>query len=136
MSEPRTFVIANLDDCRRLQAQLQQALTFGDPIEVTVRKRRAPRSVEQNALMWQRLDDIAQGYWPAGRQFAAKVWNEQCKIEFLPDVAASGKPKWIYLPTGERILGLSTSDLSVDEMNDYLRYLEVFAVENGVTLRA
>lgn len=105
----------------------------GKPLAATLAPYSKPRSSEQNALMWVWLAVIAEHAWTAGRRFDADTWHEHMKREHLPERTAKGKEKWRILPTGERVLALSTTDLSTAEMSDYMNRLEAYAVtELGV----
>ena len=107
----------------------------GRPLAARFSVYRKDRSAEQNSLMWVWLEQISRDVWVAGRQFDCKVWNEHAKRELLPETCAKGVDKWTVLPTGERVLAMSTTDLNVAEMGDYLDRLSAWAaVEHGVEL--
>jgi len=108
----------------------------GRPLAVTIAPYKVKRSLEQNALMWVWLSQIADQVWVAGRRFSAETWNEHMKRELLPDVNAKGQDKWRILPTGERALAMSTTDLNVEEMSAYMEALAATAAtEYGATLQ-
>ena len=58
--------------------------------------------------------------------------HEHCKREFLPESCAKGVEKWGYLPSGERILTMSTTDLNTAEFADYMHQVFAFGGELGV----
>ena len=141
MSFLRTFVLHGPEQAKLLHAFLKSNAAAmakrGDPLEVRVTIHKANRTLPQNSLMWIVLEHMKDQAWISGRRFDAETWNEHAKREFLPEECASGKQKWRVLPTGERVLAMSTSDLNVEEMSTYLDKLQAFATaELGVELEA
>lgn len=141
MSFLRTFVLHGPEQAKLLHAFLKSnAATMaqrGDPLEVRVTIYRARRSNSQLALMWLRLQQIADQAWVQGQQFDAEVWNVHCKRELLPEETARGVKKWRVMPNGERELFMSTSDLDVSEMSLYIDKLTAYAAsELGVEFDA
>jgi len=86
--------------------------------------------------MWDRLTDIAEQARPQGREYSPDLWHEIIKRLNLPETCAKGIDKWGELPNGDRVLVMSTTDLDVSEMTDYLDKLAATAGEYGVELRA
>lgn len=135
----RTFILSGDGPAQMLYAFLkqnrQQMAESGRPLAVRVFEHRAKRSDEQNALHWVWLQQIAEQAAVAGRKFDADVWNQHMKEQLLPEETAAGKRKWLELPSGERRLVLSTSDLNVAEMSEYMEKLSAYAAtELGVAL--
>lgn len=132
----RTFVLDSAEKMPLLGAWLR-SYGFAKPLKVTVAENKSKRSNEQNRLMWDRLTAISEQARPGGSTFSPEAWNEHCKRELLPESCAKGVPKWDYLPTGDRVLKMSTPDLDVAEMTDYLDKLAAMAaVDLGVELAA
>lgn len=135
----RTFVLQNDVHAQSLWQFLKlnwkQMSESGRPLAVRVYEHKSSRSAEQNSLMWRWLGHIEEQAFIGGRRFDADVWNEHCKEQLLPEETAAGKKKWMHLPSGERRLILSTSDLNVSEMTLYLDKLSAYAAtELGVTV--
>lgn len=108
---------------------------FAKPLKVTVAENKSKRSTEQNSLLWKRLTEISEQARPGGQQFSPETWHEHTKRELLPDCCAKGVDKWAYLPTGDRVLRMGTTDLDVSEMSDYMDKLAAMAAtELGVEL--
>ena len=133
----RTFVLRTQEHAQGLWAFLKANASpmaeQGQPLEVRVSVYKAKRSLEQNALHWALLTQIAEQTWVAGRQYDAEVWNEHMKRELLPEETARGVKKWRFLPNGDRVLAMSTSDLNTSEMSTYVEKLQAkAAVELGV----
>jgi hypothetical protein len=133
----RTFVLHTADHAAAMlafvKANAAAMAKQGQPLEVRVSVHKAKRSSEQNALMWVLLTAIADQAWVAGRQFDAEVWHEHLKRELLPEETARGVAKWRYLPSGDRVLAMSTTDLDVSEFSTYVEKLQAkAAVELGV----
>lgn len=125
----RVIENAPLDDARPLEFLLRE--------EVKVRK------LDQNALYWSGpLRDIAEQAYVKGRQYSAEVWAEFFKREFLPEefdpeLCKEGYRKWEYLPSGERALIGSTTQLTVRGFAQYLTQVEAYgAQELAVTFHA
>lgn len=102
------------------------------PFEVTIGEYKEKRNLGQNALMWVLLDQISRQAWIGGRQYDAETLNIHFKREFLPEVTAKGKNKWLILPSGDRELALSTSGLNTAEFATYLTQIEAFGAGIGV----
>lgn len=135
----RLFILHGLTQANRLIAFLREnakpAVDRGRPLAVRVYEYKPSRSGDQNALMWVWLEQIAQQYAPGGQCFAAEAWNIEMKRQLLPEETASGIPKWVVLPSGEREIFMSTTDLNVGEMTEYLNRLQALAAsEFGVQL--
>jgi hypothetical protein len=137
-----TRKIILLDDARR---RLAVAMVENAPlgIEVIAREPVKARSQQQNALMWaSALNQIAEQAWVEGRKYAAEVWHEHCKRQFLPETTDPDLPrlvkdadkwrKWDYLPDGERVLVGSTTQLSVYGMQQYMDQVYAMGAAMGV----
>lgn len=112
-----------------------------NPIEGIFREEVKPRKLSQNALMWVGpLADIANQAWYQGQKFSAEIWHELFKRMYLPEdddpeiakLAKEGYRKWDYLPTGERVLIGSTTDLLVRGMAQYITQIEAHGADLGV----
>lgn len=121
--------------CAFIMANWRQMVADGAPLAARFGPYKVSRSVEQNNLMWVWLGQISRDVWVGGRQYEDEVWNIHAKRELLPEENAKGKQKWAYLPDGSRELQMSTTDLNVSEMAEYMTKLQAWAaVEHGVTL--
>lgn len=108
----------------------------GQPLGVSVAPYKRKRSDEQNALMWVWLTQISEQVWANGQRYAPETWHEHLKRELLPETNDRGKQKWNYLPDGERVLVMGTSDLNVGEFTQYLERLAAHAsTQLGATLK-
>lgn len=138
-SVARTFVLREDMNAQALWAFLRNnwkaMAESGKPLAIRVSEYRSKRSEEQNRLMWRWLGEVAEQAYVGGQRYTAEVWNEHCKAQLLPEETAAGKSKWLHMPSGERRLMLSTSDLNVAEMSEYLDKLSAYAsTELGVAL--
>lgn len=131
MAVARTFILTGDTDAQSLWAFLRnnwKALSdLGKPLAVRVYQHKVKRSDEQNALMWVWLGQIEERAYIAGQRFSDDAWNQHCKEQLLPEETAAGKKKWMHLPSGERRLIMSTSDLNIEEMTTYLDQLAAYA---------
>ena len=116
-----------------LQSNWQAFARREQPLGCTVAPYRLNRSQEQNALMWVWLTHASQHAWVAGQQYSPETWNEHFKRVLLPERNAKGLAKWHHLPSGERVLAMSTRDLNVSELGLYMQALQAaLASELGV----
>lgn len=112
------------------------------PLEVVIREQEKPRKPDANAAMWAGpLRDIEEQAWLDGRTFKADVWHEHFKREFLPEeydpeLCLEGYRKWDYLPSGERVLIGSTTQLKTKGFSQYLTKVEAFGASLGVIYHA
>lgn len=91
-------------------------------------RRRMVRSHPQNSRYWLLLHAMADKIKPAGTTFSAETWHRYCASRFL------GCDE-VILPNGKTLLlPKSTSALDVDEFNNYMTAVEVWANEKGVYL--
>lgn len=143
MSLDRTFILDNESRVealvRFLMSNWKQMLAGGITMAVRAYEHKEKRSIEQNSLMWIRLGEIADQAWVNGCQFSDEVWHEHFKREFLPDEEGptkrcrKGYRKWVALPSGEKALIGSTTQLTTFGMAEYMHELEAFgALELGV----
>lgn len=86
-------------------------------------KHREKRRNVQNRLYWAVLREISEQAMLSGKRFSDECWHEHFKRLFIGAVE---------LPDG-RMMGESTSKLSVSEFAEYLTKVQAFAVgELGV----
>ena len=118
-----------------------------DPLEVVFREPPKGRTLDQNALMWAGpLKDIEEQAWLMGKQYAAEVWHEYFKEQYLPDEAEEQPDelakrvkdpekyrKWMMGPSGRRLLVGSTTELTKFGFAEYLE--QVLAEGGGLGVR-
>jgi hypothetical protein len=126
-----------------LKALATAPLDQGKPLEFVLREEQKQRKPDANSRMWAGpLRDIAEQAYVNGRTFAADVWHEHFKREFLPEefdetLCKDGYRKWDYTPAGERVLVGSTTELTPRGFALYLKQVEAYAqTELGVQLHA
>lgn len=136
MTLSRTFILRTKVQEEALSAFLrsnaEQMAAQGRPLEVSVREWKPRASDAQRALIWIVNQQIADQAWVGGKQFSAETWHEHCKRAHLPDKTSRGVEKWRYLPTGERVLNMSTEHLDRSEKTAYIEALMAFAASLGV----
>lgn len=135
MTQPRNFVIRD-NGVKNLVINAINNLPMLDNVvfEVVIRVFKQKRSNDQNALYWVRVTEISKQAWFGSRQFDEDTIHEHLKRELLPEVTVKGVEKWMILPTGERVLRMSTGDLNTAEFSDYFIKVEAFAAELGVKM--
>lgn len=108
------------------------------PLELILREKSVTRNDTQNSLMWAgALNDIASQAWVNGRQYSAEAWHEYFKREYLPEqfiegITKEGYAKWDYMPTGERVLIGSTTQLTTGGFSEYLEKIYADGANLGV----
>jgi len=121
-----------------LQAVLQGIPLDPDrPVVVTIGEEVKKRNLSQNALMWVGpLKDISEQVYMNNRTYSDEVWAEYFKRQFLPEVAndhtVAEYVKWQELPSGERILVGSTTQLTERGFAEYLEQVYAFGAQHGV----
>ncbi|AWP80950.1 recombination protein NinB [Bordetella bronchiseptica] len=143
MLNPKSFLLigaSQQEAAARFLANLP--LDADEPLEVVVRERQKPRRMSQNALMWAGpLRDISEQAWVQGQRFAAEVWHEQFKRDYLPEefdpeLCLEGYRKWDFTPRGDRVLVGSTTMLTRRGMTQYLQMVEAAGAALGVQFGA
>ena len=108
------------------------------PLEIIIREEVKARKMDQQALMWVGpLADIAEQAYVGGRTYSAEIWHEHFKEQFLPDLASDemtkdSYKKYDYLPTGDRVLVGSTTQLTVRGFAMYLEQVIADGAGMGV----
>jgi len=106
------------------------------PLSITIEEAKRPRSLDQNAIMWIRLNEISTQAWLKGKQYGADLWHEHMKIYIMPDEITTKdghkRSKWMELPSGALTV-ISTTQLEKTCFSEYIRAIEAFgAGELGV----
>ena len=94
--------------------------------ELILRPYKCKRSIQQNKRYWRMLREIAGVVWLPGksgelRLFGDKAWHEHFKQTFI------GCEE---LPSG-KLMGISTTTLSVDEFGEYMTQIEAWCAQEG-----
>jgi hypothetical protein len=99
----------------------------GDDYLVTIEPPK--RSLAQNARLWAMLSEISNQVIWYGQKLSAEEWKHVF-------TASLRKQKVVPGLDGEFVvLGLSTSKMSILEMNDLQTLIEVFGIEKGVDFK-
>ena len=123
----RALLIMDSDDNRRKAVDWIGKAPDGTRIEFKASKRTLP----QNDLLWALLTEIAQQVEHNGRKYEPSQWKAIFlhafgrEVTFLPSL--DGKT---FLP-----IELSSSDLSKDEMTDFIEFIMKEAAERGVVFK-
>lgn len=128
----RTFILREREHAeamlRFVKEHAGEHAKRGTPLEVEIGVHRGRRSNEANKFMWAAiLTPISEQVELDGKAYTAETWHEWAKQQFLPEVTASGKQKWLGLPDGTLKLQIGTSDLNDAEFSVYLERLQAHA---------
>lgn len=109
------------------QRQLAKDLIDRAPVDAVVTIKEAGRTLDQNALMWTLLSDIARSK-PEGRVMTADMWKaamlNALGHEILWQPGIDGGPPF---PAGFR-----SSRLSKSQMADLLEFIQEYGTRHGV----
>jgi hypothetical protein len=120
----RAIFILREPKAREAAAKLCASAPSGTRVEFKA----ARRSLPQNSLLWARLSDISRGLTWYGEKLRPQDWKTVL-------MGAFRKNRVVPTPDGGFVmLGLSTSDLTKEEMNDFLDLISHFAHNHGVEL--
>jgi NinB protein len=100
-----------------------------NPLEVTIKLKGKTRSLDQNAMYWVLVSQIAEHGWVNGKQFSKEVWHEYLRVKLLPvfvvDKNNDTVPKFAERPDGFPV-AISTTMLSKKSFADYITAVEAF----------
>ncbi len=98
------------------------------PEGTRVEFKHSKRTLPQNDRMWAMLTDVSVQAKHSGQRFRPETWKllfmEACGKDMQSVPTLDGKG---LLP-----LGRSSADLSIDEMNDLMSFMEAWGAENGI----
>ena len=98
------------------------------PVGTRIEFKRAKRSIPQNDRMWAMLTDVATQLDWHGERLTANHW----KLLFLDALGRESKTVPALSGNGIVSLGMSSSDLSKDEMSDLMELIAAFGANHGV----
>ncbi|AKJ28760.1 recombination protein NinB [Caldimonas brevitalea] len=132
---PRTFIVRDETIAARVHGFIDQnagpQIKAGKPLRVVIAPHVEDRTDAQNRFMWVAvLTPISKQVNVLGKRFSPEAWNEMLKEEYLPEENSKGKKKWQILPNGQRRLQMSTTDLDVEEMTEYLHKIQAYAASD------
>ena len=110
------------DEARRRAIEYIKNAPDGYKVEVKA----APRSLEQNALMWKLLNDISRNVVWHGRTLSPEAWKDMASAALKKQDVVPG------IDGGFVVLGTSTSKMSKAEMSDLIDFLTAFAIQHGI----
>lgn len=90
--------------------------------------KQARRSLDQNALMWVKLQEIARQVNWYGQKLTSEDWKDVFTASLRRARVVPGLDAGSFVP-----LGMRTSDMSKEEMGNLLDLIDAFAAEHGVT---
>lgn len=121
MDRPLRFRLQH-DMARRMA----KAAIDGSPTGCMVEIKPPTRSLEQNAAMWARLDQLSKAIKWDGEDLTPTEWKDLLSACLRKQKVVRG------LEGGLVFLGARTSKMGVGEMNDLLTLMDAFAAERGV----
>ena len=122
----RALIIINSDKDRDRAAELATYAPAGTRIEF----KRSKRTPDQNALLWARLTEISQRVVWHGKKRSTNDWKDMFSASLRGYIAIPGIDPGSFV-----VLGMRTSDMSVEEMGQLLDLIDAFAAERGVVFQ-
>lgn len=98
------------------------------PVNTRVEFKKARRSVDQNALLWSRLTELAQQVVWYGQKLTPEDWKDIMTASLRQARVVPGIDAGSFVP-----LGMRTSDMTVAEMGELLDLIDAFGAQQGVT---
>jgi len=100
----------------------------GVPDGTTVEFKAPRRSLDQNALLWARLTEIARAVDWYGTKMSAEDWKDVFSASLRKSRVVPGIDAGTFV-----VLGMRTSDMTKEEFTALLDLIDAFAAERGVT---
>lgn len=100
------------------------------PVGTRIEFKAPRRSLDQNSLMWVRLGEIAHQVDWYGQRLSAEDWKDVLTASLRKARVVPGIEPGSFVP-----LGMRTSDMTKQEMNDLLELIAAFGAERGVVFR-
>jgi hypothetical protein len=119
------LIIRNNTDREKAAAWCRNA-----PAGTRLELKAARRSIEQNALLWQRLTEVAHQVEWYGQKLSAEDWKDVFSASLRKARVVPGIDAGSFVP-----LGMRTSDMTKQEMTDLLELIGAFGAERGVRFR-
>lgn len=107
--------------------QLNIMLSQNEAVEVVAKPWKDKRSLSQNRLLWQWMNEISDQAVVNDQKHKPEVWHEYFKRYFCPI-------KLVPMPAGEDLQIRSTKKLDTGEMHHYLNQIEQWAQGHFYTL--
>jgi hypothetical protein len=106
-------------------------LQFGKPVRVRIDEKKPTRTLDQNALMWAVLTDIArQVEWPVDGKL------QRLEPEDWKDILSAGLRKTQRVAQGIEggfvMMGQRTSRMTIGDMSELIELAYAFGAEHGV----
>ena len=102
----------------------------GVPSGTVVEFKKPRRSLDQNALLWSRLTEIAAQVEWYGVKLSPDDWKTMFSASLRKARVGPGLDAGSFVP-----LGMRTSDMTKDEMTALLDLIDAFAAERGVVFK-
>lgn len=122
----RATVILSTKDAREKAKRWIDGVPAGTVVEF----KKPRRSLDQNALLWSRLTEIAGQIEWYGVKLSPDDWKTMFSASLRKARVVPGLDAGSFVP-----LGMRTSDMTKDEMTALLDLIDAFAAERGVVFK-
>jgi hypothetical protein len=126
---PRALVILRSDADRETVCRWAKSPKL--PLGSRILFQSPQRSTAQNSMMWGLLTEVAAQKEHHGRKYTAAIWKSLFlsalgrEVEYVPSLDSDE----LLVP-----IPLSSSELSVTEMNELIEFIIAWSAQNGVKL--
>jgi hypothetical protein len=100
------------------------------PVGMSITFKVNKRSIDQNALLWSRLNEVAAQVVWYGEKLSATDWKDILTASLRKARVCPGIDPGSFV-----VLGLHTSDMTKDEMTMLLELVAAFGAQHGVVFR-
>jgi len=114
----------------RADRNLIERWAHGVPEGTTVEFRAPRRSLDQNALMWSLLGQISKHVDWYGQKLTSEDWKDVLTASLRRARVVPGIDAGTFVP-----LGMRTSQMTKEEMNEVIELAYAFGAEHGVKFR-
>lgn len=116
----------------RTEADRQRVATWAKNVAAgtTVEFRKARRTLDQNALLWALLGDVARQVEWYGQHLTPDDWKDVFTASLRRARVVPGIDAGSFVP-----LGMRTSEMTKAELSDLLELIRAFGAERGITFK-
>ena len=129
--KPKTIVINENTMFAAIRASIMNLPRDGT-MEIVIRKHTKKRSLDQNALYWSLIAQIAEQAKVKGLQYSKNTWHQYCIENIMPQFVINKNGERVtkgeFMPFMRGIAYISTTELSKESFSEYIEAVTANAV--------